>query len=87
MRIVERYDLPALQAFVRQIDLAARTGAVGPTQMQQLARSLIVEYKERALREAEQLDGRLAVPAVLFFFMPFLFLLLAPLVYPILEVL
>jgi len=87
VRTVSRYDLPALQSFMRQLDLAARKGAAGPEQMQRLAHTMILTHKERALREAEKLDGRLAVPAVLFFFMPFLIFILAPMMYPILNVL
>ena len=87
VRIVSRYDLTSLQSFVRQLDLAARKGSAGPDQMQRLARTLILTHKERALREAEKLDGRLAVPAVLFFFLPFLVFILAPMLYPVLNVL
>lgn len=87
LEVITRYDLPALRAFASQIDLAARKGAAGPELMESLARTLIIEYKERALREAEALDNRLAVPAVVFFFLPFLFLLLAPLIVPLLKVL
>ena len=55
--------------------------------MAALARTLILEYKEQALRSAESLESRLAVPSVLFFFLPFLFLILTPLVLPVLDVL
>ena len=85
--IAERYDLPALRAFVAQIDMAARTGAAGPELMSGLAHTLIVEYKDRSLREAEALESRLAVPSVGFFFMPFLFLVLVPLLLPVLNAL
>ncbi len=85
--VADRYDLPALRAFVAQIDMAARTGAAGPELMSGLAHTLIVEYKDRALREAEALDSRLAVPSVGFFFMPFLFLILAPLLLPVINAL
>ena len=85
--VVAGYDLPALRAFASQIDLAARKGAAGPELMEGLARTLIIEYKDRALREAEALENRLAVPSVLFFFLPFLFLILAPLLVPLLSIL
>ena len=87
VRIVSRYDLTSLQSFVRQLDLAARKGGAGPEQMQRLAHTLILTHKERALRAAEKLDGQLAVPAVLFFFLPFLIFILAPMMYPILSIL
>lgn len=87
LAVVESYDLPALSAFASQVELAARKGAAGPELMAALARSLILEYKEQALRSAESLESRLAVPSVLFFFLPFLFLILTPLVLPVLDVL
>jgi len=87
MQVVERYDLPALRAFASQIDLAARKGAAGPELMEGLARTLIIEYKDKSLRQAESLENRLAIPSVLFFFLPFLFVLLAPLVIPLLSIL
>jgi Flp pilus assembly protein TadB len=87
LEVAQRYDLSALHAFVAQVNMAASTGAAGPDLMQSLAHTLIVEYKDRALREAEALDSRLAVPSVLFFFLPFLFLMLAPLLLPVIQTL
>jgi Flp pilus assembly protein TadB len=87
LEVVDRYGLPSLRAFASQVDLAARKGAAGPELMESLARMLVLEYKERALREAEKLDSRLAVPTVLFFFLPFLFLILTPLLMPVLDLL
>jgi hypothetical protein len=85
--VVAEYDLAALRAFASQIDLVARKCAAGPEFMQGLARTLIIEYKDCALRQAEALEHRLAVPSVLFFFLPFLFLVLAPLLLPLLNIL
>lgn len=87
VEVAAGYGLGSLQAFAAQLDLAARKGAAGPELMQSLARMFVLEYKERALREAEKLDSRLAVPSVLFFFLPFLFLILTPLLMPVLEAL
>jgi len=87
LAVVEDYHLPALSAFASQVELAARKGAAGPDLMAALARTLILEYKELSLRSAESLESRLAVPSVLFFFLPFLFLILTPLVLPVLDVL
>jgi len=87
LEVAGRYDLPTLRAFVVQVDMAAKIGAAGPELMSSLAHTLIVEYKDRALREAEALDSRLAVPSVGFFFMPFLFLVLVPLLLPVLNAL
>lgn len=87
LEVVDAYGLPSLRAFASQVDLAARKGAAGPELMESLARMLVLEYKEQALRQAEKLDSRLAVPSVLFFFLPFLFLILTPLLMPVLAVL
>lgn len=83
--VAERYDLPALQAFAAQIDLAAKKGAAGPEMMEALARTLIIEYKDRALREAEGLDNRLVVPAVLLIFFPMFLVMLAPTLIPLIN--
>ncbi|MBI1299949.1 hypothetical protein GC175_33920 [bacterium] len=87
LETVDRYNLPSLRAFAAQVDMAAKKGAAGPELMESLARMLVLEYKERSLREAEKLDSRLAVPSVLFFFLPFLFLILTPLLMPVLDIL
>jgi pilus assembly protein TadC len=85
VEVTGRYDLPAARSFAQQVDAAASKGTRGPQMMQALAKTLIVQYKDRALREAEALDSRLAIPSVGFFFMPFIFLLLVPLLYPVLQ--
>ena len=82
-----RYDMPELRAFAGQLDQAASKGAAGVDLMVELARGQVLEYKARALAAAEQLDNRLAMPAVLFFFLPFIFVILYPLLLPILNVL
>lgn len=83
--VVERYDLPSLRAFALQIEIAARKGAAGPELMESLSHSLILSYKEQALREAEKIENRLAVPSVLFFFMPLMALILTPLLLPLMD--
>ena len=83
--VVERYRLPSLRAFALQIEIAARKGAAGPELMESLSRSLILSYKDKALREAEKFESRLAVPSVLFFFLPLMALVLAPMMVPLLD--
>ncbi len=87
VQTARRYGLPALHAFAVQVDTAARRGAAGPRLMLELANTLIAAYRERALKEAEALDTKLAVPAVVGFFFPFLLLILGPLLIPFLEAL
>jgi Flp pilus assembly protein TadB len=87
LETADRYGLASLRAFAAQLDLTARKGTSGPELMSALARMLVLEYKEKSLRDAEALDSRLAVPTVLFFFLPFLFLILTPLLMPVMELL
>jgi Flp pilus assembly protein TadB len=86
VRTTEPYDLPALQAFATQVDTAARKGAAGPELMHALVQTYIVSYQDRSLQEAEKLETRLAVPSVFFFFMPLLFLILVPMLIPLLRI-
>ncbi len=84
--VADRYDLPALRRSWRRSTWrpapARRTGAdVGPGPHPDR------RVQDRALREAEALDSRLAVPSVGFFFMPFLFLVFVPLLLPVLNAL
>ena len=87
VRTARRYGLPSLYAFATQVDMAARRGAAGQQLMLELANTLIAAYRERALKEAEALDNKLAVPAVVGFFFPFLLLILGPLLIPFMEAL
>lgn len=84
-QVVEQYDLPSLRAFAIQIEIAARKGAAGPELMESLSRSLILAYKDQALREVEKFENRLAVPSVLFFFLPLMVLVLTPLLLPLMA--
>lgn len=86
-RVTERYGLPSLRAFAVQIEIAARKGAAGPELMVSLSRSLILSYKEQALREVEKFEHRLAVPSVLFFFLPLMAIVLTPLLLPLMDAL
>ena len=87
VQVVNRYDLPSLRAFAAQVDAAASRGVAGPELMNALVRTYIVAYEDKALQAAEKLETRLAVPSVLFFFLPLLLLILAPLMMPVLRVL
>ena len=87
VQVVNRYDLPSLRAFAAQVDAAVSKGVAGPELMNALVRTYIVAYEDKALQNAEKLETRLAVPSVLFFFLPLLLLILAPLMMPVLKVL
>ena len=86
-RVVDRYQLASLRAFAIQIEIAARKGTAGPELMASLSRSIILSYKDQALREVEKFESKLAVPSVLFFFLPLMVIVLTPLILPLMDAL
>lgn len=86
-RVVDRYQLASLRAFAIQIEIAARKGTAGPELMASLSRSIILTYKDQALREVEKFESKLAVPSVLFFFLPLMVIVLTPLLLPLMDAL
>ena len=86
-RVVDRYKLASLRAFAIQIEIAARKGTAGPELMASLSRSIILSYKDQALREVEKFESKLAVPSVLFFFLPLMVIVLTPLILPLMDAL
>ncbi len=86
-RVVDRYQLASLRAFAIQIEIAARKGTAGPELMASLSRSIILSYKDQALREVEKFESKLAVPSVLFFFLPLMVIVMTPLILPLMKAL
>jgi len=70
--------LPELLSFAAQVDLAAQKGTGIQEMMEGLAESMAVENNARIRSEAEGIDVKLTIPIFVFFFLPFLVLLLAP---------
>ena len=71
---------PALATFASQVDLVASKGAAGAGLMASIASTLAQDYYGEVLIRSENLDNQLTVPAVLFFFLPLLVLIVVPLV-------
>lgn len=77
---------PALHAFGSQLDLVASKGVAGAALMSEIARALGQEYRAAKMSEIEKLDSRLVLVTSLFFFAPFVFLLLFAALTPVLSV-
>jgi Flp pilus assembly protein TadB len=77
--------LPALTAFASQLDMVAGKGVSGAELMAQIAETLVGEYRARLASEVEKLDGRLTLLVMLFFFAPFVILLLATFLLPVAQ--
>lgn len=78
--------IPALHAFGSQLDLVASKGVAGAALMAEIARALGQEYRAKLQSEVEKLDSRLVLVVALFFFVPFVALLLFAALSPILAV-
>lgn len=77
--------LPELNAFAVQLDLVADKGVAGAELMTSIAETLAAEYRESVMRAAEELESNLVAPAALFFFLPFVVVIMAPLVVSLLR--
>jgi tight adherence protein C len=69
----------ALNAFAVQLDMVAEKGAAGAELMGSIAEALAREEQARAMRAAERLESDLVIPAALFFFIPFVTVVMLPL--------
>lgn len=79
-------DLPELTAFAAQLDLVAEKGLAGATLMNEVARSLSREYRARLDREVEKLNGRLMLATAVFFFIPFVLVILGSFIAPVMAI-
>lgn len=77
---------PALHAFGSQLDLVASKGVAGAALMAEIARALGQEYRAKLQSEVEKLDSRLVLVVALFFFVPFVALLLFATLGPVLAI-
>jgi len=68
-----------LTSFANQIDLAASKGVDMAKQMAAVAQGLSREYRAEVTRAAETVENRLLAPMTIFFFLPMLLVVLAPL--------
>ena len=74
--VCQEAGLPVLLTFATQLDLVAEKGVAGGFLMNEIARSLAREYRERVIKEVETLDNKLTQAVALFFFAPELLLIL-----------
>lgn len=74
----EKAGEPSLRAFAVQLDLVAQRGTGIREAMHALAESTSTAYFAWMEREAEALDGRMTVPAFIFFMVPYLILAALP---------
>ncbi len=86
VEVFARTELPALRAFAMQIDEVAGKGVDSAALMNDAARSLAREYRERVMTEKEKLGGRLTSLVAFHFFFPAVLLILMAFLMPMIAV-
>lgn len=82
---LRRLGEDALTTFAVQLDMVAEKGAAGADLMASVAESLAREEQARAMRAAERLESDLVLPAAAFFFLPFVAIVMLPLLVSLFE--
>ncbi len=85
VEVFSRTGLPALRAFGMQTDEVAGKGVDSAELMNDAARSLAREYRDRVLTEKEKLGGRLTALVAFHFFFPAVLLILGAFLMPLLA--
>ena len=81
------WRVPDLTKLVAQIDVIHLEGVYGAQKLSSLARRVATEYLGERERKAESLENDLLLPLTLFFFVPFLAMVLGPIFVQLFSVL
>lgn len=85
VEVFSQAKLPALRAFAMQIDEVASKGVDSAALMNDTARSLAREYRDRVMTEKEKLGGKLTSLVAFHFFFPAVILILMAFLMPLLA--
>jgi len=77
---LEGHRLIELNTFAMQVDRVAAKGVDAPRIMVEIARGLAREYRSHVQQTAANMDSELLMPMTLFFFLPFMLVILVPIV-------
>jgi tight adherence protein C len=80
MEILSKWELPELSRFAMQLNRVAEKGVDAPRIMTDIARGLAREYRSHVQQTAANMDTELLAPMTLFFFLPFVVVILAPVI-------
>ncbi|MBN1888873.1 MAG: type II secretion system F family protein [Thermoflexales bacterium] len=86
-QLAAAWRLPDLTSFVANLDQVQRAGIQGPEQLTAMAKIAANEYLGERERKAENLDNVLLMPMTLFFFVPFMVIVLGPVFLQLMAVL
>jgi tight adherence protein C len=79
-------NLPELISFATQLDMVAEKGVAGAMLMNQVAKTLNREYRSRLDSEIEKLNSRLVLATAVFFFIPFVLVILGSFIAPVMAI-
>jgi tight adherence protein C len=86
VEIFSQTGSPELTSFAAQLDLVAEKGVAGAMLMNEVARTLGREYRARLDSEVEKLNGRLMLATAVFFFIPFVLIILGSFMAPVMAI-
>jgi len=78
-------NVPTVRSFAAQLDRVSEKGVAGALQMSRIAQAMAQEYRQRLMSETKKLDSRLVLATALFFFIPFVVVILGSFMLPILQ--
>jgi Flp pilus assembly protein TadB len=77
--------LTSIRAFASQLDRVSQKGVAGAEQMSDIACSMANEYRAGLLSATKKLDSQLVLATAMFFFIPFVIVILGSFMLPILS--
>ena len=86
VEVFSQAGLPELISFATQLDLVAEKGVAGAALMNEVARTLGREYRSRLDSQVEKLNGRLMLSTAVFFFIPFVLIILGSFIAPVMAI-
>jgi Flp pilus assembly protein TadB len=86
VEVSSKAGLPEFLSFATQLDLVAEKGVAGAELMNEMARTLAREYRSRLDSEVERLNGRLMIATAIFFFIPFVLIILGSFIAPVMAI-
>ena len=86
VEVFSQAGLPELMSFATQLNLVAEKGVAGAVLMNEVARTLGREYRSRLDSQVEKLNGRLMLATAVFFFIPFVLIILGSFIAPVMAI-
>jgi tight adherence protein C len=86
VEVFSQAGLPELISFATQLDMVAEKGVAGALLMNEVAKTFSREYRSRLDSEVEKLNSRLMLATAVFFFIPFVLIILGSFIAPVMAI-